>query len=251
MKQKENYLKTYSDFFDLFDDNWEKKIHQIDIEKQLKRINYIQVKDPQEYLETNSNRVKIEHYITSTANQLNLYSLNILKLENWNIIFEDESNKHIQEFILQDRIIPLSTLLLIEPNVFKNRIVFIFLTVLKEKFELIDFTEKYYISSLWENKYIKKASSYGYDLNKALHKIEQINIGETESFRNSFTHKISPNIASGYFNEVVSVTNSNHKAIGFMSHPPVPINKILELSDSEIKNSIIAFDEMMNFLELI
>lgn len=248
---KEKYLNIQTEFIDLFDENWEDEIYQIDIYSELDKIEFEEATQLRDYFISNSNRQMIKNYIISLANQINLYSVNILKLRKWNIVFEKNNESNKKNFILQDRIIPLSTLLLLEPNTIKNRMIFFYLTILDEKFELVDILSHYNFKDLNKLKYLDKASKYNYDLKKAIDVLQSLNSGKTKQFRDDYTHKIAPNIGMGYFSEFKIISKGSKSAVGFVSHPPIEIEEIMSIAETELRNSISAFNELICFLKLI
>lgn len=249
---KDEYLKLQSEFINQFNIDWRKDVQQIDILANLETIEFKEGSNAKDYFTINENRQTVKNYIISIANQINLYSVNILKLEKWNTLFEKDKPDYEKEFILQDRIIPLATLLLTEPNIFKNRIIFFYLTILDQEFEFSDIKKKYRLSNFFEKqKYVLKAQEFNYNLIEARAILEKVNSEKTKQFRDHYTHKIAPNIALGRYIEFKTVTNGSLSAVGFGVIPPVTVDEIINLAKKEIENILQSFQELMVFLKLL
>lgn len=249
--EKNEYLKLQSEFINQFDIDWRKDINQIDIFAQLEKIEFNDGINAKEYFSVNANKQTVKNYIVSISNQINLYSVNILKLEKWNSLFEKNKPDYEKEFILQDRLIPLATLLLTEPNVLKNRIIFFFLTILDEKFEFSEIESKYWLSDFFDKqKYVLKAQEFNYNLINARDILAKVNSEETKKFRDHYTHKIAPNIAYGGYTEFKTVTNGSLSAVGFGVIPPITVDEIITLANKENENILQSFQELMIFLKL-
>ena len=249
---KDEYLKLQSEFINQFDIDWRKSVNQIDIFAELEKIEFKDGKNAKDYFIINANKQIVKNYIVSVSNQINLYSVNILKLEKWNSLFEKNKPDYEKDFILQDRIIPLATLLLTEPNVLKNRIIFFYLTILDQEFEFSEIERKYRLSDFFDKqKYVSKAWELNYNLVNAREILAKVNSEETKRFRDYYTHKVAPNIALGRYTEFKTVTNGNLSAVGFGVIRPITVDEIITLAKKEIESILQSFQELMIFLKLL
>lgn len=249
---KENYLELQSKFIDLFAAEPKRELKQVDINSCLSEIEFKETADLKDYFTKNSTKQTVENYILSLGNQLNLYPVRISKLRVWNKLFENCENDDEKIFIHQDRLFPLSILLLTEPNVIKNRIAFFYLTSLDGEFKISDFDKRRYSVKQLDKKFYKdKAKQINYDLSKIVKLLWNINRNEIKEFRDKYTHKIAPNIGLGHFTEYKTVTNGELSAALFETTNPTGINEIINLAEAETDNLFLAFEELINFFSQI